>query len=230
MKPHALLECNKEAWKNPDSSKASIFALTSCTRLGIPSFRWIVPKKQRASYFTCLFLLALSLHNKAGAPPSSAIFVRSYVPVEHVAGVDRLETGGETREGGGKAEKERERWERDDERARAYCSSGAALIQQRKSPLQPDENPSVFFLIPPSLCSTIPSISSIIHWHFQTLCFQLQPSLSGSSSSPGRVFPSSVGPRSYLQPWTVNGWAIRPRAAVKTACICFSATNPYQAA
>ncbi len=100
-----------------------------------------------------LFLLALSLHNKAGAPPSSAIFVRSYVPVERVAGVDRLETGGETREGGSKAEEERERpSEMMRESASVLQPAERALIQQRKSPLQPDENPSVFFLIPPSLC------------------------------------------------------------------------------
>ncbi len=110
-------------------------------------------------------------HNKKGASPLLChLYVKSYVPVARVAGADRLETGGETREGGGEAEGQRET-ERDDERAGAYCSSGAALIQQRKTPLQPDEHPSVFFPHPSLPLLHCSFISSIIHWHFQTLRF-----------------------------------------------------------
>ncbi|TRY54597.1 hypothetical protein DNTS_001594 [Danionella cerebrum] len=74
-----------------------------------------------------------------------------------------------------------------DERERD--SSRAALIQQRKTPLQPDEHPCAVFPHPshPPLHRSF--ISSIIQWHFQTLCFASSSgrrSLSGSSSSSGR--------------------------------------------
>lgn len=121
-----------------------------------------------------------------------------------------------------------------DERVQAYCSNGAALIQQRKTPLQPDEHPSVFFPHPSLPLLHCSFISSIIHWHFQTLRFA---SSSGHRSlwiiifqraQDGCSHPPSAT-RTNRQPWRVNAGAICPRAANKTARISFSATNPYQA-
>lgn len=161
--------------------------------------QWIVSKKPRASLNLPLFLsffTCLSWFPRITKRDSPLVCHLCQIICAYGACCWGWQTRDRGRDARGRGRKRKT--ERDDERAWAYCCSRAALIQQRKTPLQPDEHPSVFFPHPSLPLLHCSFIFSIIHWHFQTLCFA-----------------SSSGRRSLDHPPAQNGCSHPPLAPAR---------------